>query len=78
MMAHKLAESRLLSGFIYGDAHTGEYVYFPGSELDAAVPVAVYETMTGREDISLAEALSLIEHRSLRPVRHPVFGEKTI
>ncbi len=77
-MAHKLAEGRLLSGFIYGDPHTGEYVYFPGSELDAAHPVAVYETPGGREDISMEEALSIIEHRSLRPARHPVFGEKTI
>lgn len=77
-MTQKLAEGRLLSGYIYGDAHTGEYVYFPGSELDAASPVAVYETKDGRRDVTLEEALSLIEHRSLRPARHPVFGEKTI
>lgn len=77
-MAHKLAEGRLLSGYIYGDSRTGEYVYFPGSELDAESPVAVYETQDSRRDISLDEALSLIEHRSLRPVKHPVFGERTI
>lgn len=77
-MIHKLAEGRLLSGFIYGDKDTGEYVYFPASELDAASPVAVYETPDGREDLTMEEALSLIEHRSLKPVKHPVFGEKTI
>lgn len=77
-MAHKLAEGRLLSGYIYGDSHTGEYVYFPGSELDADVPVAVYETPEGRRDVTMEEALSLIEHRSLRPAKHPLFGEKTI
>lgn len=53
-------------------------MYFPGSELDTKSPVAVYETQDGRRDISLDEALSLIEHRSLRPVKHPVFGERTI
>ncbi len=26
-MIHKLAESKLLSGYIYGDNHTGEYIY---------------------------------------------------
>lgn len=77
-MAHKLAEGRLLSGFIYGDADTGEYIYLPGSEIDSASPLAVYETKDGREDITMKEALYIIEHRSLRPVRHPVFGEKTI
>lgn len=77
-MAHKLAEGRLLSGYIYGDAHTGEYVYFPASELDAEHPVAVYESPAGRRDVTMEEALSLIEHRSLRPARHPVFGEKTL
>ena len=77
-MTQKLAESRLLSGFIYGDPTMEEYVYVPGSELDAAVPMAVYETPKGRQDISLIEALSLIEHRSLRLARHPVLGEKTI
>ena len=29
----KLTESKLLAGFIYGDHHTKEYVYLPGSEL---------------------------------------------
>lgn len=77
-MAHKLAEGRLLSGYIYGDNHTGEYVYFPGSELDTDHPMAVYETKDSREDINMDQALSIIEHRSLRPVRHPVFGERTI
>ena len=77
-MIHKLAEGRLLSGYIYGDRHSGEYVYFPGSELDTDHPMAVYETPTGREDIGMDKALSIIEHRSLKLVKHPVFGERTI
>ena len=74
----KLAEGRLLSGFIYGDADTGEYVYFPGSELDAANPLAVYESAEGRRDVTLSEAVSIIEHRSLRPATHPVLGKRSV
>ena len=39
-MIHKLAESKLLSGYIYGDNHTGEYIYLPGSEIDSPPPIA--------------------------------------
>ena len=51
-MIHKLAESKLLSGYIYGDNHTGEYIYLPGSEIDSHPPVAVYEHDDTREDVS--------------------------
>ena len=34
---HRLAESKLLAGFIYGDPHMQEYIYLPASELDAAM-----------------------------------------
>lgn len=37
---HRLAESKLLAGFIYGDPHMQEYIYLPASELDAASPHA--------------------------------------
>ena len=50
----KLTESKLLAGFIYGDHHTKEYVYLPGSELGADIPVLVYETDEGRRDLSLS------------------------
>ena len=53
-MIHKLAESKLLSGYIYGDNHTGEYIYLPGSEIDSHPPVAVYEHDDTREDVSLS------------------------
>ena len=74
----KLAEGRLLSGFIYGDNHTAEYVYFPGSELDALHPLAVYETGGNRRDVTMEEALSLIEKRSLKPVKHPILGARSM
>lgn len=62
----KLTESKLLAGFIYGDHHTKEYVYLPGSELGADIPVLVYETDEGRRDLSMDEALDVIE-KSLKP-----------
>ena len=74
----KLAESKLLSGAIYGDPRMKEYVYLPGSEVDSASPILVYELDGSREDVTMPEALSLIEKRSLKPCRHPVFGLNTM
>lgn len=73
----KLTESKLLAGFIYGD-HPKEYVYLPGSELGADIPVLVYETDEGRRDLSMDEALDVIEKRSLKPTIHPIFGKRTL
>lgn len=75
---HKLAESKLLAGFIYGDPHMKEYIYLPGSELDSDHPILVYELDKSRQDVSMAEALSLIEKRSLKPCSHPIFGKNTL
>lgn len=74
----KLTESKLLAGFIYGDHHTKEYVYLPGSELGADIPVLVYETDEGRRDLSMDEALDVIEKKSLKPTTHPIFGKRTL
>lgn len=73
-----IAENKLLSGFIYGDPRNREYLYLPGSEVDAAEPVLVYETENGRDDVSMEEGLALIEKRSLKPCSHPVFGKNTM
>ena len=74
----KLTESKLLAGFIYGDDHTKEYIFLPGSELGADIPVLVYETAEGRRDLSMDDALEIIEKRSLKPTIHPVFGKRTL
>ena len=75
---HKLAESKLLSGFIYGDPHMKEYMYLPCSELDSEPPMLVYEIDGSRQDVTMTEALSIIEKRSLKPCSHPVFGKNTM
>lgn len=74
----KLTESKLLAGFIYGDHHTKEYVYLPGSELGADIPILVYETEEGRRDLSMDDALEIIEKRSLKLTAHPIFGKRTL
>lgn len=75
---HKLVESRLLAGFIYGDSRTEEYVYLPGSELGSSSPVLVYEHGGSREDIPMDRALEIVEKRSLRQTAHPLFGKNTL
>ena len=72
-----LAESKLRVGVIYGDPANHEYVYMPGSELGVKDPVCVYEADGMREDIDMHEALRLIRVLSLKPVRHPVWGESS-
>ena len=66
-----LAESKLRVGVIYGDPENSEYVYMPGSELGVKDPVCVYEADGMRED------MRLIRVRSLKPARHPVWGESS-
>lgn len=72
-----LAESKLRVCVIYGDPVNHEYVYMPGSELGVKDPVCVYEADGMREDIDMHEALRLIRVRSLKPARHPVWGESS-
>ena len=74
---HKLAESRLLAGFIYGDSRNQEYIYLPGSELDAASPMLVYEIEGRLSDVTMEEALDIIEKRSLKPAVDPRLGKNT-
>ncbi len=75
---HKLAESKLLAGFVYGDPRMKEYIYLPGSEVDTDAPLLVYEIEGNRSDVSMEEALTLIEKRSLKACEHPVFGRNTM
>ena len=72
-----LAEAKLRVGVIYGDPENNEYVYMPGSELGIKHPLCVYEAEGMREDVDMHEALRLIRVRSLKPARHPVWGESS-
>lgn len=70
-----MLESELKSGKIFGDFENNEYVYMPASEFGVDEPLYVYETLEGREDVTLEEALRLVRVRSLRPVKHPRLGK---
>ena len=72
-----LAEAKLRVGVIYGDPENNEYVYMPGSELGVKDPLCVYEAEGLREDVDMREALRQIRVRSLKPARHPVWGESS-
>ncbi len=72
-----LAESHLKTGVIYGDNENGEYVYMPASEVGVKNPICVYEADGLREDVVMKEALRLIQVRSLRPTKHPLWGESS-
>ncbi len=72
-----LAEAKLRVGVIYGDSENHEYVYMPASELGVKDPVCVYEDREGRFDVDMHEALRLIRVRSLKPAKHPIWGESS-
>lgn len=70
----QITAGHLKAGIIFGDHHTGEYIYLPAGEVGIDDPVCVLETNKGRQDLSLPEAAALVQKLSLKPVRHPRFG----
>ena len=72
-----LAESKLRFCNDSATTENDEYVYMPGSELGVKDPLCVYEAEGLREDVDMHEALRLIRVRSLKPARHPVWGESS-
>ena len=67
-------ESQLRNGVIFGDISNNEYIYIPSGECGSTTPIPVYENNQQRDDISFADAMTLISKRSLKPVTHPVLG----
>lgn len=65
----------LKAGVIYGDAANGEYVYMPAGEIGVAEPLCKLETKDNHRDISLAEAVRLVQRLSLKPTPHPLWGK---
>lgn len=71
-------EAFLRAGKIYGDIQTGEYVYMPSGEVGATIPKFVFEKGGSRQEINTQEALRLIRVLSLKPVKHPQWGESAV
>lgn len=73
----KINKEKLLAGYVFGDIDNDEYIYLPGSEIGSESPMCILEKRGLREDISLEEASDLVNHLSLRAVKHPLLGFKS-
>lgn len=74
----KMTAEHLKTGIIFGDNDTQEYVYLPPGEIGMEdEPICVLETVTGRVDVNMKEALLYIRKLSLKPVIHPYFGRRS-
>ena len=49
----RIHKEHLQAGYIFGDAVNQEYIYLPSGEVGTDHPLAVLETPTKREDITL-------------------------
>lgn len=70
----QMALAELLSGIIFGDHATEEYIYLPAGEVGADFPLCILEIKKQQRDLSLTDAAALIMRLHLRPVRHPRMG----
>lgn len=73
----KVIAEKLLAGVIFGDADNDEYIYLPGGEVGTENPLCVVERQGSKEDLSVEEASDLVQHLSLRPCSHPIFGRRS-
>jgi len=72
----RMTTEHLKTGIIFGDLNTQEYIYLPASEIGMDDPLCVIETPKGRQDITLKQALLFVLKLSLKPVRHPQWGNR--
>lgn len=70
-----MVKAELKTGVIYGDPANHEYVYMPASEIGLDNPMCVLEKKDARQDISLADAVTLVRRLSLKPSLHPFLGK---
>ena len=55
----RIHKEHLQAGYIFGDTINQEYIYLPSGEVGTDHPLAVLETPTKREDITLDEAVHI-------------------
>lgn len=73
-----LVESQLRDGRIFGDVGNEEYIYVPSSEIGMEEPVCIFQRGTNREDVTMPEALRLIQRYGLELVEHPTMGKSSV
>ena len=73
----RIHKEHLQAGYIFGDTVNQEYIYLPSGEVGTEHPLAVLETPTKREDITLDEAVHMIDTLTLKRCSHPTLGKKS-
>ena len=73
----RIHKEHLQAGYIFGYTINGEYIYLPSGEVGTEHPLAVLETPTYREDITLDEAVHRIDRLTLKRCKHPTLGSKS-
>ncbi len=67
----RIHKEHLQAGYIFGDTINQEYIYLPSGEVGTDHPLAVLETPTKREDLTLDEAVHMIDTLTLKRCSHP-------
>lgn len=73
----KITAEQLLAGIIFGDSDNNEYLYLPGGEVGSEHPFCVLEQQGARRDVSLEEAVRLVQRLQLYPCTHPQLGKRS-
>ena len=73
----RIHKEHLQAGYIFGDTINQEYIYLTSGEVGTDHPLAVLETPTKREDITLDEAVHMIDTLTLKRCSHPTLGKKS-
>lgn len=73
----KVIAEKLLAGIIFGDSENNEYIYLPGGEVGSDNPLCILERHGNSEDLPLEEAAYMVQHLTLHPCAHPIFGKRS-
>ena len=73
----RIHQEHLQAGYIFGDPVNEEYIYLPAGDVSASDPLAVLESPKGRVDLTLDEAVHMIDRLTLKRCTHPILGKKS-
>ena len=73
----RIHKEHLQAGYIFGDTINQEYIYLPSGEVGTDHPLAVLETPTQREDITLDDAVHMVDTLTLLRWSPPPLGKKS-
>ena len=73
----RIHKEHLQAGYIFGDTVQPRIYILASGEVGTEHPLAVLETPTKREDITLDEAVHMIDTLTLKRCSHPTLGKKS-